>query len=116
MSLTVYGIRNCDTIKKTLEWLSEKNIDFTFHDYKKQGITEERLKLWIDKVGWEALVNKRGTTWRKLPEDIKEVIDSNTALLIMQSNPSIIKRPVITYQDMMTVGFCKNSIEEMLST
>lgn len=94
--MKVYGIKNCDTVKKSLNWLKENNILFDFHDYKKEGISENKLREWSKQVGWENLINRRGTTWRKLDETTKEkVIDETHAIDIMLSNTSVIKRPII---------------------
>jgi arsenate reductase (glutaredoxin) len=103
--ITIYGIPNCDTIKKTRKWLKENDIDYQFHDYKKQGVPEKNLKTWVKQLGWEALLNKRGTTWRKLDDDVKESIDQKSAIQIMLDNPSIIKRPVLDIDDTYCAGF-----------
>ena len=94
--MKVYGIKNCDTVKKSLKWLKENNIPFDFHNYKKEGISENKLREWSKQVGWENLINRRGTTWRKLDETTKEkVIDETHAIDVMLTNTSVIKRPVI---------------------
>lgn len=93
--ITMFGIKNCDTIKKARKWLESEGIDYQFHDYKKDGLSPELLAAWIEDLGWEPLVNKRGTTWRKLPDDVKESIDQASASQIMLENTSIIKRPLL---------------------
>jgi Spx/MgsR family transcriptional regulator len=93
--ITMFGIKNCDTIKKARKWLEAEGIEYQFHDYKKDGLSPELLKSWVQDLGWEALVNKRGTTWRKLPDDIKDSIDEASAIEIMLENTSIIKRPLL---------------------
>ncbi len=93
--ITMFGIRNCDTIKKARKWLETEGIDYQFHDYKKDGLSTEMLNCWLQDLDWEALLNKRGTTWRKLPEDAKESIDQASAVKIMLENSSIIKRPLL---------------------
>ena len=93
--ITMFGIKNCDTIKKARKWLEAEGIDYQFHDYKKEGLSTEMLNSWVKDLGWEALVNKRGTTWRKLPEAVKESIDQASAIEIMLENTSIIKRPLL---------------------
>lgn len=103
--LKLYGIPNCDTMKKALSWLKEQQLDFEFHNYKKAGVDAVTLQKWIDKVGWEALVNRRGTTWRKLPEADRETINEASAISLMQANPSIIKRPVLATGSQLLVGF-----------
>ena len=93
--ITMFGIKNCDTIKKARKWLEAEGVEFQFHDYKKDGLSMAMLDTWVKDLGWEALVNKRGTTWRKLPEEIKESIDQASAIQIMLDNTSIIKRPLL---------------------
>lgn len=93
--ITMFGIKNCDTIKKARKWLEAEGIDYQFHDYKKDGLTTDQLNAWVNDLGWEALINKRGTTWRKLPEEVKESIDQASAIEIMLDNTSIIKRPLL---------------------
>ena len=101
----LFGIPNCDTIKKARKWMGENGIDYEFHDYKKLGVPEKELKNWIKQVGWEILLNKRGTTWRKLEETIKNTVNEKSAIQIMLENPSIIKRPVLDSNGSITVGF-----------
>ena len=103
--ITVYGIPNCDTIKKARKWLKDNDIDYDFHDYKKLGVPENELKSWIKKIGWEVLLNKRGTTWRKLDNSIKDSVNKTSAIQIMLDNPSIIKRPVLIKNKNILVGF-----------
>jgi len=102
---TLYGIPNCDTIKKARKWLKDNGIEFEFHDYKKQGVPEKELRAWVNKLGWEVLLNKRGTTWRKLDDETKNSVDKNAAIQIMLENPSIIKRPVLIKNKTILVGF-----------
>jgi arsenate reductase len=104
--MTVYGIPNCDTVKKSLDWLKKNKIDYEFHDYKKSGITKAKLEAWSKKVGWEVLVNKKGTTWRKLtPEEQEKVTNQSAAIKVMMENNSIIKRPVVEAGEKLLVGF-----------
>jgi arsenate reductase len=108
--ITVYGIPNCDTVKKARGWLAEHGVDHQFHDYKKQGVPEPRLDGWINAVGWEKLVNRQGTTWRKLDEATKAgVTDAASARALMLAHPSVIKRPVVEWDaargGRTTVGF-----------
>ncbi len=106
-SITLYGIPNCDTVKKARAWLAEQAVDVTFHDFKKQGIPESRLDAWMAAVGWEKLVNRQGTTWRKLDEATQAAItDGKSAKALMLAQPSIIKRPVVEWNGKdVTVGF-----------
>ena len=109
----MYGIPNCDTIKKARNWLKENNVDYAFHNYKKDGVPEKELKKWVKDVGWEVLLNKRGTTWRKLDDDIKENVDEKSAIEIMLSNPSIIKRPVLDTGKRILVGFAEETYKQL---
>ena len=106
-SVMVYGIPNCDTVKKARVWLAEQGIEAPLHDYKKQGVPADRLDDWIKSVGWEVLVNRQGTTWRKLDDATKAgVTDAASAKAVMLANPSVIKRPVIEQSGVVTlVGF-----------
>ena len=112
--IKIYGIPNCDTMKKARKWLSENQLDYEFHDYKKQGVPEKKLKQWIKKAGWETLLNKRGTTWRKLSEEIKNTINESSAVQVMLDNPSAIKRPVLEDDDTLIVGFSESEYRKLL--
>ena len=101
----IFGISNCDSMKKARSWLTENDVEYEFHDYKKTSIDEETLRDWISTVGWEVLLNRRGTTWRKVPEEIRGSIDESTAIDLMLKNPSIIKRPVLRVESLVEVGF-----------
>ena len=104
--ITVYGIPNCDTVKKSRAWLNEHGVDHVFHDFKKQGVPADRLALWSRNVGWEKLLNRKGTTWRKLsPEEQAGVTGSPSAEALMLANPSVIKRPVVEWGEEVTAGF-----------
>ena len=109
----LYGIPNCDTIKKARKWLKDNDIDYEFHDYKKLGVPEKELKTWMRQVGWDVLLNKRGTTWRKLDEKIKESVNETSAIQIMLDNPSIIKRPVLVKGKNILVGFKESEYSEI---
>ena len=105
-TINVYGIPNCDTIKKTLDWYKKKNIPVEFYDYKKYGIKKEKLSHWCKEVGWEVLLNKKSTTWRSLTtEDQQQVTNEKMAIKLMIEFPSIIKRPVIELNNKIMVGF-----------
>ena len=110
---TIYGIKNCDTMKKARRWLDEHNVAYEFHDYKKEGIDEKTLKAWSKKVGWETLLNRRGTTWRKLPDKVKDSIDEKSAIKLMLDQPSIIKRPVLIKGSKYQVGFSDQEYSEL---
>ena len=94
--MTLYGIKNCNTVKSAMDWLKKNEVDYEFHDYKSKGISAAKLKEWIGQVGWESLVNKRGTTWRQLDESIqKKVTNDKAAIELMTEKTSVIKRPLI---------------------
>ena len=113
--ITVYGIPNCDTMKKARRWLADHEIDYSFHDYKKQGIDDELLRSWIKQVGWELLLNRRGMMWRKLDDDVKNNIDEASAIKVMLATPSIIKRPVlVTDSGEIKVGFKQGEYDFLL--
>ena len=105
MTITLYGIPNCDTVKKARKWLDAKGIDYAFHDYKKQGADPGRIAGWVGQAGWEVVLNRRGTTFRKLPDSQKEGLDAGKAVALMAANPSCIKRPVVEYPGGLLVGF-----------
>ena len=106
MTITIYGIKNCDTMKKARAWLDKRGVDYAFHDYKVAGIDKGKLEGWAREVGWEALLNKAGTTFRKLADKEKEGITETKAIKLMLAQPSIIKRPVLELgQGKLLVGF-----------
>jgi arsenate reductase len=95
MAITIYGIKNCDTMKKARTWLDQHGVKYAFHDYKTAGVERARLEGWIKKAGWETLLNKAGTTFRKLPDSDKEGLTEAKAIRLMLAQPSVIKRPVL---------------------
>ena len=101
----MYGIKNCDTIKKARTWLESHKVDYDFHDYKAQGIDKPTLEGWVRKVGWEVLLNRAGTTFKKLPDADKENVTEKKAIALMLAQPSMIKRPVLEAKGKVTVGF-----------
>ena len=104
--ITVYGISNCDSVKKARAWLDENALGYSFHDFKKQGLPEPQLRRWEQAVGWEKLLNRKGTTWRKLDPALQTATaDSASALALMQANASVIKRPVLDWNGEISVGF-----------
>lgn len=104
---TLYGIKNCNTVKKAIDWLNSHKVAFVFHDYKKEGISKAQLTSWTKQVNWEALVNKKGTTWRALSDEEKaKVTNATSAIALMQEKTSVIKRPLIEKDGkVVTVGF-----------
>jgi len=112
--LTIYGIKNCDTMKKAFKWLADAGIDYHFHDYKKEGVPADKLDTWLDELGWEAVINRRGTTWRKLDESTREAMDNTTAKAVILDNPSIIKRPLLDTGSERVLGFKADDYEARL--
>jgi arsenate reductase len=105
--ITLYGIKNCNTVKTAMDWLKKNKVEIAFHDYKTKGITEAKLKQWSKQVGWESLVNKRGTTWRQLDEATQaKITNENAAVALMKEKTSVIKRPLVEKDDqVITLGF-----------
>lgn len=112
---TLYGIPNCDTVKKARAWLAAHGQDADFHDFKKQGLERATAAAWLERLDWEVLVNRKGTTWRKLPEERRAaVIDKASALALMLEMPSVIKRPVLARADTLSVGFSEQRYVDLL--
>ena len=105
MTPTLYGIPNCDTIKRARAWLDDHGVAYAFHDYKKAGIDRGRLAQWVSEFGWETVLNRAGTTFRKLPEDQRSDLDADKAIALMLAQPSMIKRPVLDLGERRIVGF-----------
>jgi arsenate reductase len=105
MSSILYGIRHCDTMKKAMHWLETHRIEFEFHDYRSQGIDTGTLRHWLAQVPWEDLINRRGTTWRRLDPADRDHIDEDKAVHLMQQNPSLIRRPVLALDEWICIGF-----------
>lgn len=103
--LDVYGIRNCDTVRRAVAWLDEHGVAYRFHDFKKESLTAATLDSWLKAVGWEALLNRKGTTWRGLPENVRAGIDARSARALMLENPSMIRRPVVVRGNEVSCGF-----------
>jgi arsenate reductase (glutaredoxin) len=113
MSVRIYGIRNCDTMKKAFAWLEAHKIAYAFHDYKKAGVPPGRLKEWAAKAGWEKLINARGPTWRKIPDEEKTPLNESKALKLLQQNSSAIRRPIVEAGDRLLVGFDAAEFEKL---
>jgi len=114
-TVTLYGIPNCDTVKKARAWLAANGIAHDFHDYKKVGVEEGQLRRWCGKAGWERLLNRSGTTFRKLPDADKTGLDAERAIALMLAQPSMIKRPVVEAGDALLVGFDPDAWRAALS-
>jgi Spx/MgsR family transcriptional regulator len=111
----VYGIKNCDTVKKALQWLDKKKVGYDFHDYKSKGVTEEKLKNWCKQVGWESLVNRKGMTWRQLDKSVQdEVTGTSGAVALMKEKTSVIKRPLIEKNgEVVSLGFDEKNFQSI---
>lgn len=111
----IYGIKNCDSMKKSFKWLDERGIAYEFHDYKKSGVPRDHLLAWCKTLGWHALVNTRGTTWRKLSPDQQEIQNQGQAITLMLEHPSVIRRPIIEMPDgQLLIGFDPTTFESQL--
>ncbi|PID50218.1 MAG: ArsC family reductase [Proteobacteria bacterium] len=108
---TLYGISNCDTVRKARAWLEERGIPYTFHDFRKDGLNPVQLRAWVAELGWEALINKRGRTWRQLPERTRNHMDETLALAVMEEQPAIIKRPVLDLGTRRMLGFSADTYQ-----
>lgn len=115
MSIALYGIPNCDTVKKARQWLESQGIEYAFHDYKKEGADPAKLKRWVAEKGWEVVLNRAGTTFRKLPDEQKADLDAARAIALMVEQPSMIKRPVVEYEGRLLVGFKQAEWEAALA-
>jgi len=102
---TLYGIKNCDSVRKARRWLADREISYEFHDLRTDGVDGAMLARWVKAVGWESLLNRRGTTWRQLPQSDKTAVDAEHAIALMLSHPTLIKRPVVEHGKTVSVGF-----------
>ena len=116
MPITIYGIKNCDTMKKARAWLDGHGVAYDFHDYKTAGIARDKLEQWSDAVGWEILLNRAGTTFRKLPDNEREDLNERKALALMLAQPSMIKRPVLDLGGKLLVGFKPDIYEKEVAS
>jgi len=109
--VTVFGIRNCDTIRKARRWLDGQGVEYSFHDVRSDGLSRTQLESWVKTLGWENLLNRRGTTWRKLPEAVRDNINKRVAVKLMLEQPAMIKRPVLDLGNSMHLGFSEETWE-----
>ena len=112
-TITIYGIKNCDTMKKARAWLDGHGVAYTFHDYKSEGVAKPKLEQWVKRLGWETVLNRAGTTFRKLPDADKENLTEKKAIALMLAQPSMIKRPVLEAKGKLTVGFKPESYKAL---
>lgn len=116
MAITLYGIPNCDTVRKARAWLDDRGVVYAFHDYKTAGIDRHRLESWCATLGWESLINRAGTTFRKLPESDRQGLDESNAVALMLAHPSLIKRPVLEFGGQLLAGFKPDVYERALGS
>lgn len=114
MSLTIYGIKNCDTMKKAFTWLDAHGQSYVFHDYRKDGVAERDLRRWCSALGWERVLNRSGTTFRKLPDDARADLDQDKAIALMLAQPGMIKRPILEGPGILELGFKPDRYAEIL--
>ena len=103
--ITVFGIKNCDTIKKARSWLTDQGIEYQFHDFRANGIDRDRIETWIQQAGWETVLNRRGTTWRKLDAAIQDTVNRDNVAALLAEHPAMIKRPVLDIDGDISIGF-----------
>ena len=103
--MILYGISNCDTVKKAKNWLETNNLDYRFHDFRKQGLESETVQDWLNQIPWEKLLNKRSTTWRNLDPEAQQSVNAETVVQLLVENPTLIKRPVLKVNGIINVGF-----------
>ncbi len=113
--ITLYGISNCDTVRKARKWLTAQAIEYRFHDYRKDGLPQALLQDWADELGWESLLNKRGSTWRQLPEPVRSAVDASSAIQLMLEQPAMIKRPLLDLGTSRHLGFNANDYQQLFS-
>ncbi|PDH41278.1 MAG: ArsC family reductase [OM182 bacterium MED-G24] len=113
--VTIYGIKNCDTMKKARHYLDNNGVAYTFHDYRTDGVPETDLESWIAELGTDALINRRGTTWRKLPDTLKESLTDKSAVRLMCENPAVIKRPLLDLGDRRILGFKSSEYDSLFT-
>ena len=112
---TLYGIKNCDTVKKARKWLAERNIEFIFHDVRADGLELAQINSWIEKSDWETVLNRRGTTWRKLDQSLQKDIARDNVAALLLANPTMIKRPILDHNGTINVGFKPDIYESIFS-
>lgn len=111
--IIMYGIKNCDTIKKARKFLEINNVEYQFHDFREDGLNPIQLRAWLQELGWGKVINKRSTTWRNLPDETKDNMDETLAMVVAEDQPTIIKRPVLELQDKVVIGFSDKSYSEL---
>lgn len=111
----IYGIKNCNSVKKSLDWMNENSVEYVFHDFKKEGVSEEQLKSWASSVNWENLINKKGTTWRKIPLELQNSMNTlEKSIPVLIENTSLIKRPVVVTEKGVVLGYDPDTYRNIL--
>jgi len=113
MSTKIYGIKNCDTVKKARKWLENQQVDYQFHDFREDGLSKAKIQQWLKSVDWEVLVNKRSTTWKQLDENTRNNLNKTSAIATMLESPTLIKRPVLEHNNTVQVGFGDKQYSEI---
>ena len=113
--VTLFGIGNCDTVRKARRWLDGHGVEYRFHDVRADGLTRVQLESWVQALGWENLLNRRGTTWRKLPAAVRDCIDRRTAVKLMLEHPAMIKRPLLDLGDTLHLGFSETAYNDLFA-
>ncbi len=111
--VTIFGIRNCDTVRKARRWLDGHAVEYRFHDVRSEGLSRAQLESWVQTLGWENLLNRRGTTWRKLPEAVRDNVNRRNAVNLMLEQPAIIKRPVLDLGNSLHLGFSEDAYTDL---
>ena len=111
--LKLFGIKNCDTVKKARRWLEDHGIEYQFHDFRQDGLDTKQLSGWVETLGWEAVVNKRSTTWRNLSDKEKEISSNSQAIKLLAANPTLIKRPVVEKNNTLLIGFKEATFKQL---
>jgi len=113
--VTIFGISNCDTVRKARRWLDGHGVEYTFHDVRKDGLSRTQLENWVQALGWENLLNRRGATWRKLPESVREGIDRRAAVKLMLEQPAMIRRPLLDLDSTLHLGFSEAAYNDLFA-
>lgn len=116
MSATLYGIKNCDTVKKARQWLELHRIDYRFHDFRSDGLSAQQTQAWLDEIGLDTLLNKRGTTWKQLDENLRAQMSATTAATLLAAHPTLIKRPLLDIGHQRFVGFSDQQYRDIFKT
>ena len=111
--ITLYGIKNCDTVKKARRWLESNEVEYQFHDFRQDGLDKKQLTAWVENLGWESVVNKRSTTWRNLSDEEKEISSNAKAVKLLAANPTLIKRPVVVKNKTLLIGFKEAEFQKL---